>query len=109
MFCGNGDLAATPPMEEIMRKIRLDPEELVVEAFPTTERMHGRGTVRGYVSELPCDDSAECTQDCGSDGMGCTEACDPVMSGYDPNSLSGCAAGCYCPLLLGTAGQTSRC
>jgi hypothetical protein len=92
-----------------MRKIRLDPEDLVVEAFPTTGRMHGRGTVRGYASEFPCD-SADCTAACGSDGVGCTEACDPVPSGgFDPNSVTACAGQCHCPLLLGTAGQTARC
>ena len=33
-----------------MRKIRLDPEELLVEAFPTSETVSERGTVNGQDS-----------------------------------------------------------
>jgi hypothetical protein len=66
-----------------MRKMRLDLEELVVEAFPTTggERA-ARGTVRGY-SGLP----------------GCQATGDDVgaLSYFDINSDTGGFDHCDCP------------
>jgi hypothetical protein len=54
-----------------MRKIRLNPEELVVEGFPTDGTEGGRGTVRGHDDDF-------------------------LKSTFDPNSISGWN-NCYCP------------
>jgi len=56
-----------------MRNIRLNPEELTVEAFTTSEATSAQGTVRGHD-----DDST-----------------------FDPNSISGWD-NCICPRQMGT-------
>jgi hypothetical protein len=60
-----------PSLETTMRKIRLDPEELLVEAFSTSEIDGEPGTVRGHDAQF-------------------------LESTFDPNSLSGWN-NCYCP------------
>jgi len=83
-----------------MRKMRLDPESLVVEAFLTTGQIGGRGTVRGHISEQDsgCCPSVNCelhTQLLG---------CNPIITGYNIHSNTGCVD-CICPLLkTGTPG-----
>lgn len=57
-----------------MRKIRLNPEELMVEAFPTTRTAEGAGTVHGH---------------------------DAAQSTFDPFSISGWDM-CICPRQVGT-------
>jgi len=52
-----------------MRKIRLNPEELTVEAFPTSDIEAGQGTVQGH---------------------------DAQVGTFDPNSISGWNM-CFCP------------
>ncbi|HSU12636.1 hypothetical protein [Longimicrobium sp.] len=54
-----------------MRKMRLDPENLVVEAFPTSGAAGGEGTVRAHEAAL-------------------------LESTFDPNSISGWN-NCLCP------------
>ncbi|HEX6747685.1 MAG TPA: hypothetical protein VF092_10380 [Longimicrobium sp.] len=76
-----------------MRKIRLDLEELVVEAFATTGGKQAlRGTVRGHESEVCWTNF--CDSPGGSNGAGC----------FDPNSLSG-MGGCICPRQVASAEQ----
>ncbi len=86
-----------------MRKVRLDLESLAVETFSTTGKTGSKGTVLGHDSlgSFSGCPSATCPEP--------TDGCDdPVLTGFDVNSLSGCAH-CVCPLLLSPAGQTSRC
>lgn len=67
-----------------MRKMRLDLDELVVEAFPTTDGAPvARGTVRGY-SGLPGCEAAT------GDDVG-------VLSYVDPKSITGDLEWCHCP------------
>ena len=54
-----------------MRKIRLNPEELMVEAFPTSEVEAGQGTVRGHDAQA-------------------------ALGTFDPASISGWNM-CLCP------------
>ena len=65
-----------------MRKLRLNPEELTVEAFRTTRAEAGVGTVRG-------NDAA-------------------ALSTFDPWSISGWD-NCICPLQVGTDRATCSC
>lgn len=69
-----------------MRKMRLNPEDLVVDGFPTTRGKEGRGTIVGRDSEWT---------------MGCTNTgnyTDPGIgqTGFDIHSATGCAH-CVCP------------
>jgi hypothetical protein len=67
-----------------MRKMRLDLDELVVEAFPTTDGAGvARGTVRGH-SGLP-----GCQEATGDDAG--------VLSYVDPRSITGDLEWCHCP------------
>lgn len=74
-----------------MRKMRLDLDELVVEAFPTTDSEQAvRGTVRGHSGPLGCEPAL------GDDFGG-------VQSVYfDINSNTGGADHCLCPDLVGS-------
>jgi hypothetical protein len=71
-----------------MRKIRLDLNELVVEAFPTTDGPQAvRGTVRGHSGPLRCEPAP-------GDGF------DGVQSFYyDIFSMTGGFDDCICPRL----------
>ncbi|HEU0054102.1 MAG TPA: hypothetical protein VFQ39_13040 [Longimicrobium sp.] len=79
-----------------MRKLRLDPENLVVEGFTTSARMAGRGTIRGhdsYPSASTCP-SANCPQ--------WTDGCENPgpQTGFDIQSATGCN-NCVCPNQVG--------
>ena len=78
-----------------MRKLRLDPEELVVVGFATTASVRGRGTVRGHDSDsLSTCPSANCP--------GWTAGCDDTgpQTGFDIMSATGCN-NCVCPNQVG--------
>jgi hypothetical protein len=67
-----------------MRKMRLDLDELVVEAFATTPGAQAaRGTVRGHSGLPGC--QAETGDDVG------------VLSYVDPQSITGELEWCICP------------
>ena len=89
-----------------MRKMRLDPESLVVEAFSTTGKLGGRGTVRGH------DSTGNSWDDCSvvtcpgatTDVHTNMPGCGPIVTGYNIHSNTGCD-GCVCPpLKTGTPG-----
>ena len=78
-----------------MRKLRLDPENIVVEGFVTTANLGERGTVRGHDSDSLSDcPSANCPE--------WTNGCDGtvVMTGFDIMSATGCN-NCMCPNQVG--------
>ena len=79
-----------------MRKLRLDPEDLVVEGFATTANVRGRGTVRGHddSQSLSYCQTANCPEWTG----GCE---DPgPQTGFDIMSATGCN-NCVCPNQVG--------
>jgi hypothetical protein len=71
-----------------MKKMRLDLDELVVEAFPTTDSEQGaRGTVRGHSGQVECEPAPG-------------EIAEGVQSFYyDPFSYTGGLDYCICPRL----------
>jgi hypothetical protein len=69
-----------------MRKMRLDLDELVVEAFPTTDsRQTARGTVRGHSGLPGCEPAA-------GDDFG-----DELLVHFDIQSNTGGFDQCICP------------
>lgn len=73
-----------------MRKLQLDPENLVVEGFTTTAHLGGRGTVRGHTGIATCS---------GTDSLNnCADTV--VMTGFDIASATGCNQ-CICPNQVG--------
>lgn len=72
-----------------MRKLNLHLEEIVVESFPTTEAVSGRGTVRGMdsatVDQDTCvtcpsdlDSCVSCNPSCAATCASCPLSCNPA-------------------------------
>ena len=82
-----------------MSKLVLNPEELVVQSFPTTDVRAERGTVRGMDSGPTCDQDTCVT--CANTCTGCSVDGDTcVTCASCPTSCASCPVSCnpaQCP------------
>jgi hypothetical protein len=69
-------LAEETEMKTNRKKLRLDVDELKVEAFATADRAAKNGTVHGYGVSISC--LTQCASDCGHcpSGISCVTWCD---------------------------------
>jgi hypothetical protein len=98
-----------------MRKLKLDPEQLMVESFATV-RMGGEGTVRGAACETAPQtdpsDCGSCDTQCGQ--WTCDQSCNGTCGGWSCDES--CAGTCYydvtcnsCNITLCPTGASPEC